>query len=459
MQHAINNLPGFGETRKFRCPFACEKTRVRREVFRMSRELLILNLRLFRPNEFRRAGMRVAVSRLKYGISTEETMANILILGGGFAAISAAETLASAVAGSEHEIMLVSSSPDFTFFPAIVPMVFGDFSTEEIRFDLPQKLAEHGIRFIEGDVRAINTERRIVKVAGDRLDCEIGFDHLVVAVGRRLAIGTVPGLVEHAHHLLSVDAALKFKEAVSAFESGSIVVGLCPDATLPVPVCETALALADQFATEIQRGDVSLSVVVPTTLERAFAGTALFRDIEDEFDRKGISLVSDFAVTQVEKDEIHSALGTSIHHDLLMLIPPFAGQLSSRTLGPVTDMSGFAKVNPLMQVAGLDRIYAAGEIVSRPGPKFGYIAVRQGKVAAENILAELGGENPTVEYVHKPAWALSEKYTDPVFFHYGIWDETLDDFDENALFGMARMMRDRYGKIKVTEAENYIATA
>jgi NADH dehydrogenase FAD-containing subunit len=111
-----------------------------------------------------------------------------------------------------------------------------------------------------------------------------------------------------------------------------------------------------------------------------------------------------------------------------------------------------------MQVADLDGVYAAGEIVSQPGPKFGYMAMRQGKVAAANILAELNGEKPSTEYVHKIAWAISEKYTDPIFFHYGFWDETLEDFDENALLGMAGRLRDRYGPLRLDGAPDVFAT-
>jgi hypothetical protein len=194
---------------------------------------------------------------------------------------------------------------------------------------------------------------------------------------------------------------------------------------------------------------VSVTVVVPTTLDRAFEGAALFRDVEDEFDRTGIRLVSDFAVSRVGADRITSALGASLKHDLVMLIPPSSGQLSLTNLGTVTNASGFANVNSMMQVDGLDGVYAAGDIVAVPGPKFGYMAMRQGKVAAVNILIEICGETLTVEYVHKIAWAIGEKYTDPVFFHYGFWDDTLDDFDEDALFGMARKIRDRYGPIKM----------
>jgi sulfide:quinone oxidoreductase len=383
-------------------------------------------------------------------------MAKVLIIGGGFAAITAAETLASS-AGDEHEITVVSKSPDFTFYPAIVPMVFGDFRPEEIRFDLGGKLAERNIRFVQGEVRAIDVRGRTVEVTHEERVSTLQFDYLLVAVGRRLATGNVPGLAEYAHNLLSVDAALKFKEAITSFESGSIVVGLCPGATLPVPVCESALALSKRFETEIERGDVSVTMVVPTTLDKAFEGAALFRDVEDEFDRKGIRLVSDFAVTRVDSNRISSALGSSLSYDLLMLIPPFAGQLSLTNLGTVANVSGFANVNSMMQVDGLDGVYAAGDIVSIPGPKFGYMAMRQGKVAAVNILEEICGERPSVEYIHKIAWAIGEKYTDPVFFHYGFWDETLDDFDEDALFGMARKMRDRYGPVKMPGNEDRFA--
>lgn len=87
------------------------------------------------------------------------------------------------------------------------------------------------------------------------------------------------------------------------------------------------------------------------------------------------------------------------------------------------------------------------------------MAIRQGKVAALNILAELRGEQPAVEYRHKIEWVIGEKYTSPVFFHYGFWDDTLEDFDEGALFGMARTIRDRYGHPKVSDADNYLTAA
>lgn len=374
-------------------------------------------------------------------------MARIVILGGGFAGVSAAEILA-AEAGAGHQITLISATPEFTFYPALVPMVFGDFDARDIRFDMRPKLAELGIRFIEGEVLAIEPERRSVRVAGDDIDGNIQFDYLVVATGRRLATERVPGFFEHAHHLLGIGAALKLKNAISEFATGSIVVGLCPDANLPVPVCEAAFALARKFEPEIAAGTVSVTAVFPSTLEKAFAGSSLFRDIDEEFDRLGVRLVPDFAIERIEERRIVSLLGPSLDYELLMLVPPFRGQNSLRHLSPITDDAGFAEVNDLLQVKGFERIYAAGDVLALPGPKFGYMAMRQGKTVARNIIAQLRNEEPAAEYSHRIAWALSEKYTDPVFFHYGFWDETLDDFDENAIFGMARQIRKLYGPIK-----------
>jgi NADH dehydrogenase FAD-containing subunit len=51
-------------------------------------------------------------------------MANVLILGGGFGGVVAAETLAKTLA-PEHQITLVSRSRQFIFYPALVRLAFG----------------------------------------------------------------------------------------------------------------------------------------------------------------------------------------------------------------------------------------------------------------------------------------------------------------------------------------------
>src|SRR5262249_58551499 len=62
-------------------------------------------------------------------------MANILVLGGGFAGVVAAESLARRL-GPEHRITLVSRHREFTFFPSLVRLAFGRLKVEDVFFDL-----------------------------------------------------------------------------------------------------------------------------------------------------------------------------------------------------------------------------------------------------------------------------------------------------------------------------------
>ncbi len=374
-------------------------------------------------------------------------MAKVLILGGGFAAVAAAEEVRKQLP-VEHDVTIVSANGQFTFYPAIVPMLFGEFAPEDIVFDLAEKAGERGIGCIEAEIRSIDVDARTVRITRNGSEEELAFSHLIIALGRKLATGSLPGFDKYAHHLMGMKAATKFRDAINEFQRGSLVVGLCPGSSLPVPVCEAALGLAERFSKEIESGLVSVTAVFPSTIEDAFDGSSLFRDIEGEFERKGVRLVTNFVIETVDANSLKSADGIVIAHDLLVLMPPFRGLGSVLEGSTVIDAAGFAKVNDLLQVDGRKGFYAAGDIVSLPGPRFGYMAIRQGKIAAQNVIAEIRGDEPVSTYEHRIAWAIGEKYTDPVFFHYGFWDESLEDHDPDTFFGMAEEIRQKYGPLK-----------
>src|SRR5829696_8211484 len=198
-------------------------------------------------------------------------MAKILILGGGFGGLVTAERLAATM-GSSHQITLIAPNQKFTFYPALVQLAFGECEAADITFDLRSKLADIGVRFVQGELIRVDPGKRTVEIAGDDLNGGIAYDYLVFAPGRRLATEKVPGFFEHASHLLGVGAATKFGDKVRNFQEGTIVVGSCPDGRLPVPVCETAFALAKKFQPQIRDGKVRIKVVFPESLDAAFGG-------------------------------------------------------------------------------------------------------------------------------------------------------------------------------------------
>ncbi len=373
-------------------------------------------------------------------------MANILILGGGFAGLITAEKLAASL-GSAHQITLVAPNRKFTFYPALVQLAFGECGSEEIQFDLDAKLSDLGVRFVQGEMIRMNHERRTAEITGEDFNGKISYDYLVVALGRRLATEKVQGFFEYAQHLLGMRAALKFGESVLNFKAGTIIVGLCPDARLPVPACETAFALARKFETEIREGKIQIKVIFPESVASAFGGANLHRELEAAFKRHNINVLYDVPIREITPEEILSANKHRIAYDLLMLIPPFRGNASLRGLG-ATDEQDFIKVDGSMRVRGQEKTYAVGDIVAFSGPKLAHMAVRQAEVAAENIIREINGEEPNAEYYHEIASIIDAGGADSIYLHYGIWDDAQYRLKKGKFWGWAKEIHDRFWRAK-----------
>jgi sulfide:quinone oxidoreductase len=374
--------------------------------------------------------------------SRSEKMSNILILGGGFGGLIAAERLAGRL-DSSRQITLVSPRPKFTFYPALTQIAFGAVKPDDITFDLKPKLNELGVRFVQGEVVGLNPDARAARVTGEDFEGEIYYDYLVVAVGRRLATEKVPGFFEHAHHLLGAGAALKFGAAARNFQSGTIIVGMCPGARLPVPVCETAFALARKFKSEIADGKIQIKVVFPESLEAAFGGATLHKELEAAFRRHAINVLYDVPISEISCEEIVSTAKHRIKYDLLMLVPPFQGNAMLRALG-ATDEADFLRVDGRMRVHGLEKTYAAGDIVAFSGPKFGHMAVRQARVAADNILAEIAGEEPPAEYYHEINTIIDAGGADSIYLHYGVWDDEVFALRKGTFWSWAKNVHERF---------------
>ena len=82
-------------------------------------------------------------------------MANVLILGGGFAGVVAAERLAQQLS-AEHNITLVSRSRNFVFYPALVRLAFGKCKKEDVSFDLRQTMMNRRVNFVEAEIAHID---------------------------------------------------------------------------------------------------------------------------------------------------------------------------------------------------------------------------------------------------------------------------------------------------------------
>jgi sulfide:quinone oxidoreductase len=372
-------------------------------------------------------------------------MAKVLILGGGFGGVVAAERLAEQLS-DEHQITLVSRSRNFVFYPALVKVAFGRCEAKDVSFDLRHAMLDRRVNFIEAEVARIDPHERKVAIAHGEIEGNISYDYLIFALGRRLATERITGFYEHAHHLLNLDKALKFGNAISNFHHGRAVIGQCAGTRLPVPVYETAFALARLLKERGERDLVRITVVSPGEFASEFEDRDAAIALENAFAAHEIEFLPNFPIETVTQNSVSTRSGQAINHDLLMLLPPFRGSSAASYLG-LTNDEGYINVDWTMRVTGHKRIYAVGDCVNFTGPKMGHMATRQGEVAAMNLAAEIDGHEPVSHYSHELKLVIDEAGNDSIYLQKDIWKESPATIKRGRFWSWAKRAQKEYWQL------------
>ena len=103
-------------------------------------------------------------------------MARVLILGGGFGGVVAAEGLAEQMS-DEHQITLVSRSRHVVFYPALVRLAFGKCHRNDVSFDLRETMPDRRVNFVEAEVAHIDPFERRVTIAHGEVEGTLPYDY------------------------------------------------------------------------------------------------------------------------------------------------------------------------------------------------------------------------------------------------------------------------------------------
>jgi sulfide:quinone oxidoreductase len=369
-------------------------------------------------------------------------MARILILGGGFGGVVAAEALVQQL-GDEHQITLVSRSSRFVFYPALVRLAFGKCEPNDVTFDLRNTMLSRHVNFIEAEVARIDADERKAIVAHGEVEGSIPYDYLIYALGRRLATERVTGFFEHAHHLLDVDGALKFRDAIRGLRRGRAVIGQCPDAKLPVPVYETAFALSKWLKENGDRESVRITILSPTTIQSEFGDDKMGALVYQGLIKQGIEFLANFPISWIGSGLVSTSDGRDLGYNLLMMLPPFQGSSAASGLG-ITNEDGYVNIDWTMKVIGAKRIYAVGDCVNFAGPKMGHMAVNQAQVAAANVAAEIAGHDPITHYEHNMMMVLNVADGDSIYFQKDLWSDNPASVRHGRFWSWAKLVHEKY---------------
>ena len=332
----------------------------------------------------------------------------IVVLGSNFAGITAA-------IGAKHElegdvdVTVVSPSDQFVFNPSLIWLPFGKRDRADLTFDVVPTYEHAGVDFVHQAAAGIDPElHRVTLADGSTLD----YDYLVIATGYRNADDVVPGFLENATTITTLDEAERAGRAWRRYldDPGDVVIAASQGAGCFGAAYEFLFNTSYQLRRAGLHQDVKLTYVTaePFLGHFGIGGLPHGEQLLGMFLKKeGIEAKISVGIDHVDDGALALADGETVPFSYAMVVPPFLGQEFLHDTPGLVDEKGYVAVRPTYQTAKWDDVYGIGvaAAVDVPWqtptpvgiPKTGLPTEQMAHTAVKNIAAQIRGESPVAE--------------------------------------------------------------
>ncbi|MDP8951131.1 MAG: NAD(P)/FAD-dependent oxidoreductase [Actinomycetota bacterium] len=350
----------------------------------------------------------------------------VLVLGGGFAGFTAAQTLCELTRDRDDVgVMVISRENFFTFWPMVPGVIGSDVDIRNIAQSLRRALIQAGASFRRAELKGIDFEGR--RVFAD--DQEFPYDHLVLALGGQPNFFGIPGVEEHSLTMKGLGDALRIRDRViERFEEATLARGWVPDSKLTFVVIgggATGVEVASEIhalvhealapdypSIDVNRVRIVLLEAAPEILQEL--DPALRRAARTELVSRRIEVMTGVLAREVTADCVVLGDGREIPTENVVWT---AGNRPNAKIGeldlPLTERDGVI-VDPYLRVPERQGVWSIGDCAAIPHqdgrvvPPTAQAATQEGHVVARNILSAIDGTGELEEFEYRPLGQLVE---------------------------------------------------
>ena len=315
---------------------------------------------------------------------------NIVILGGGFGGLAAANELRENLT-QDTRITIIDKKDWFMMDLVKLWIINGTREFEPSKRQL-ENVTKKGIEFVNEDVLKIDPVNKSVRTRYRHFH----YDYLILALGVELAPDQIPGLKENGFILYDINDVPKIRDTIRQMKSGKIVMAItglpykCP----PAPF-EAALLIRSVLEETGASDSVQIDFYSPTPITLPAGGPQVSEDIFQILKSKKIEFLGNHKTIAVEPNKIKFENGEA-NFDVLISVPP-------HKVPSVVVESGFAESGKFVLVdktckTKYDRVYAIGDVNQImvtdkiTVPKAGIFAEAEGITVAKNIISQIKNE-------------------------------------------------------------------
>jgi NADH dehydrogenase len=339
---------------------------------------------------------------------TNEGRPRIVILGGGFAGVGAAQKLKKA----DADVVLIDHHDYHTFQPLLYQLATGLLEITGVGHSLRDLVHDQDNATIHKTaVTAVDLDKRTVQFAEIE---PLAYDYLVLALGAEVNFFGTDGAAEHGFPMYTLSDALRLKEHVLAkWEAADKNPALIDDGALNIVVVgggptgvETAGAMA-----ELYRGDLARDYPnVPQEKARIVlveAGPEVFSMFEPDIraytvkalEKRTVEVKTGQIVASVAPTRVTLKSGDELDAHTLVWGAGLQGNQLVHSLGLDLERGNRIGVGPDLTIADHPEVLAVGDIAAITDaktehvlPQLGSVALQSGEHAGETIARRIAGK-------------------------------------------------------------------
>ncbi len=313
---------------------------------------------------------------------------HVVILGGGFGGLSAANELRNALPSSQVKITVIDKKDWFMVGFAKLWIINGTRTFENSTGSL-NELQKKEIDFIKDEILSINLKDKNVKTKTQ----EISFDFLIISMGAVLAPQRIPGLEQNGFNLYDHNQLLEIREKLESIESGKIAISImgmpykCP----PAPF-EASLLIDSMLRKRGVRDSVQIDFYSPAPITLPAAGLEVSKQILELVNSEQIVFHNSCKIKSVESKKLIFE-NSEADFDLLLAVPPHIAPKVIYDSGLAKE-SGFIPIDRDCKTP-FENVFAVGDVTSlivtenMAVPKAGIFAEGEGITVAQNIISKI----------------------------------------------------------------------
>ena len=322
---------------------------------------------------------------------------SIVILGAGFGGLTAANKLRKHLA-SEHRVTVIERKNWFMMGLVKLWILEGSRKLEDSQTPLAG-LAARGIEVIYDDVVRIDTAASAIEV---KEKGRIQYDYLIVALGAELAPEKIPGFVEHGFNLYDPFQVPTIRQKILSFQGGKIAIAIMGMPYKCPPAPYEASVIIRNILRKGGAASPEIDVYAPAPIAVPSAGPKVSATLVEMISQYGIRFNPSHKLKSVTNAQLEFENGVAKTYDLLIGVPPHRAPEVVRSSG-LTAGSDWVAIDRHTMRTSANNVFAVGDVTEiKIGafalPKAGIFAEEQAKVAAQNIIHEIGEAPQTASF-------------------------------------------------------------